>query len=79
MLDVSIQAQVMNILTELQKQLKLTYLFISHDLDVVRWVCDDIAVMSEGRFVEQGSAESIISAPKHPFTKELIRNFRFTD
>lgn len=76
MLDVSIQAQMMTLLKELQKKLGLSYLFISHDMDVVKWFCDEIAVMKEGTFVEQGDAEQIIKNPQHPFTKELLENFR---
>lgn len=79
MLDVSIQAQVMNILKDLQCSLHLSYLFISHDLDVVRWLCDAIAVMREGEFVECGPAEQIIAAPAHPFTRELIASFNVQD
>lgn len=79
MLDVSIQAQVMNILKDLQRQLGLSYLFISHDLDVVRWLCDDLAVMREGEFVESGPAEQVVARPQHPFAKELIRSFNVQD
>lgn len=75
MLDVSIQAQVMNILRDLQAQLGLTYLFISHDLDVVRWMCDDLAVMTEGRFVEMGPADRILHSAQHPFARKLIDSF----
>ena len=75
MLDVSVQAQVMTLLRDLQKRLGLSYLFISHDIDVVRWLCDDIAVMKEGHFVETGPASRVISHPEHPFTKELLENF----
>ena len=75
MLDVSVQAQVMTLLKELQEKLGLSYLFISHDLDVVRWFCDEIAVMEEGKFVETGRAEDVIGHPKMEFTKKLVENF----
>ena len=75
MLDVSIQAQIMCILKDLQEKLKLSYLFISHDLDVVRWISDSIAVMHEGRFVETGSAKEVLTRPKEVFTKELLEKF----
>jgi len=72
-LDVSIQAQILNLLKDLQQRLGLTYLFISHDLPVMRQVCDRIAVMREGRIVEENSAEKIFTCPKHLYTQELIR------
>ena len=75
MLDVSVQAQVMTLLKELQEKLGLSYLFISHDLDVVRWFCDEIAVMEEGKFVETGRTEDVIGHPKAEFTKKLVENF----
>ena len=53
----------------------LSYLFISHDLDVVRWFCDEIAVMEEGKFVENGRAEDVIGNPKVEFMKKLVENF----
>ncbi len=71
-LDVSIQAQVLNLLDELQRELGLTYLFISHDLAVVRHVCDRIAVMEGGRIIELGDAEEISRNPKQPFTRKLL-------
>ena len=75
MLDVSVQAQVMTLLKELQEKLGLSYLFISHDLDVVRWFCDEVAVMEEGKFVETGRTEDVIGHPKAEFTKKLVENF----
>lgn len=75
MLDVSVQAQVMCLLKELQEKMGLSYLFISHDMDVVRWFCQDIAVMREGRFVEMGAVEEILSSPQDPFTRELLESF----
>ncbi len=71
-LDVSIQAQVLNLLDELQQELGLTYLFIAHDLAVVRHVCDDIAVMYLGKIVERTSAERLFSEPMHPYTHALL-------
>ena len=71
-LDVSIQAQVLNLMRSLQRDLDLTYLFISHDLAVVRHVCDRIAVMQAGQIVELADAESLYRAPQHPYTQTLL-------
>jgi oligopeptide/dipeptide ABC transporter ATP-binding protein len=71
-LDVSIQAQILNLLEDLQEEYKLTYLFISHDLGVVRHVSDRIAVMYLGRFVEVASADDLYVSPKHPYTAALL-------
>ena len=71
-LDVSIQAQIANLLVDLQRRLSLAYLFISHDLRLVRWLCDRIAVMYLGRIVETGRAEALWSNPRHPYTQALL-------
>ena len=71
-LDVSIQAQVLNLLMDLQEELGLAYLFISHDLSVVRHLSDDVMVMYLGRPVEQGSNEAIFGNPLHPYTRALL-------
>ncbi len=73
-LDVSVQAQILNILRRLQKKMELTILFISHDLAVVESIADRIAVMHEGKIVEEAGSEYIIKYPHHPYTKSLLRS-----
>ena len=72
MLDASIQAQVLALMLELKVEFDLTYLFITHDLWVARYLCDRIAVMQAGKIVEMGSTESIFNHPQHPYTQELM-------
>jgi peptide/nickel transport system ATP-binding protein len=71
-LDVSVQAQVLNLLKDLQKELGLSYLFISHDLEVVRYMSDSLLVMNKGHVVEQGNAAKIYQAPQHAYTQTLL-------
>src|SRR6185369_7039034 len=71
-LDVSIQAQIVNLLQDLQERLGLTYIFISHDLSVVRHISDDIAVMYLGKIVELAGKDEIYKAPAHPYPRSLL-------
>ena len=72
-LDVSIQAQILNLLKDLQEQLNLTILFISHDLPVVRQMCDRIGVLRNGKLCEVSDTEKLFLEPKHEYSKELLR------
>lgn len=71
-LDVSVQVQILNLMKDLQKELNLAYLFVAHDLAVVRYVCDRILVMYLGKIVESGSPDEILSRPTHPYTQALL-------
>lgn len=72
-LDVSVQAQILLLLKALQQEMQLSYIFISHDLRVVRHIADEIVVMHKGKIVEHGSVESVYNAPQQPYTQQLLR------
>ena len=71
-LDVSIQAQVVNLLQDLQKEMNLTYLFIAHDLSMIRYLCQRVAVMYKGKIVEMADTDDLYDNPQHPYTKVLL-------
>ena len=78
-LDVLVQAEILNLLLKMQKENGLSYLFISHDMRIVHHMSDRVAVMKEGRIVEEGDAREVFSAPKHPYTKKLLESTRLND
>lgn len=78
-LDLSVQAQVLNLLADLQDEMGLTYVFVSHDLSVVRYIADEVMVISKGEAVEQGSRETLFSNPQHPYTRQLFAATPATD
>jgi oligopeptide transport system ATP-binding protein len=71
-LDVSIQAQIINLLADLQQEMGIAYVFVAHDIGVVRHVSQRIAVMNEGKIVEEGTADQICERPQHPYTQRLL-------
>ena len=73
-LDVSVQAQILNLLRDLQDEHGLAYLFISHDMGVIRHMCDRVAVMRAGEIVEQGDADRVINEPAHAYTRSLLES-----
>ena len=78
-LDVSVQAQVLNLMRDLQDELGIAYLFISHDISVVRHMARDVLVMYAGRPVEQGSRDAVLNQPRHPYTRMLLASTPFVD
>ncbi len=71
-LDVSVQAQVLNLMEDLQEQFQLTYLFIAHNMSVIRWMCHHVAVMYVGKLVEMAETEELFAQPRHPYTEALL-------
>ena len=79
MLDVSVQASMMHLLRQLQQNLGLTYLYITHDIELLGWISHSIGVMQKGKLVELGSREQVMEAPVHPYTKELLYSYHHWD
>ena len=75
-LDVTIQAQILDLLWQLRRELELSYLFISHDLNVVYSICDWVMVMEKGRIIESGTGDQVYDHPQHEFTKKLLQAVR---
>ena len=71
-LDVSVQAQILSLLEQLQRKLGLAYLFITHNIGVVEYIADHVAVMQAGRIVEQGASEAVLQRPQHEYTRTLL-------
>jgi len=71
-LDLSVQAQILNLLADLRNELSLAYLFITHDLAIVKYIADSVLILKDGRSVESGKVRSIFSSPEHKYTKELL-------
>lgn len=71
-LDVTIQVQILKLVKEIQREFAMTYLFISHDLRVIKFICDKVAVMHEGKIVEEGAVQQVYSSPSQPYTKLLL-------
>ena len=78
-LDVSIQAQILNLISNLQKQMNLSLIFISHNMSVVRHICSRVAVMYLGKIIEIGLTKDIFENPQHPYTKALLRSIPVPD
>jgi len=78
-LDVSVQARVLDLLQQLQSELKLTYIFVSHDLSIVRQICNRVAVMHQGRIMEMGDAEEVFNNPRHAYTRVLLSAIPYPD
>src|SRR5690606_14104245 len=78
-LDLSVQAQVLNLLADLQEEFNLTYVFISHDLSVVRYIADEVMVMYKGEVVEYGSRDAVFGNPQHDYTRTLFAAPPVTD